>query len=121
MRISDWSSDVCSSDLRRERPEVGRGRMRVDSSGAGIGARRRGRRGLLQGTIGAFQDARDCLLRGPLADDAVGQGPEISEADRRAHPLALRTRAPASETRENNRGDGWLGTGEDETYDRESA
>src|SRR3546814_8689264 len=24
MRISDWSSDVCSSDLKKERPEQGR-------------------------------------------------------------------------------------------------
>src|SRR3546814_6488848 len=103
MRISDWSSDVCSSDLRRERPEAGRGRMRLDRSGAGIGARRRGLRGLLQGTIGAFQDARDCPLRGRLADDAVGQGPEISDADRRARPLAMSTRAPASKKQETYR------------------
>src|SRR3546814_2118074 len=77
--------------------------MRVDRSGAGIGARRRGRRGLLQGTIGAFQDARDCPLRGRLADDAVGQGPEISDADRRARPLAMSTRAPASKKQETYR------------------
>src|SRR3546814_16574018 len=28
MRISDWSSDVCSSDLRLPRPRRGRGRLR---------------------------------------------------------------------------------------------
>src|SRR3546814_1242850 len=28
MRISDWSSDVCSSDLARARPRHGRGRRR---------------------------------------------------------------------------------------------
>src|SRR3546814_4835217 len=33
MRISDWSSDVCSSDLVEQRFQVDAGRHRVDRSG----------------------------------------------------------------------------------------
>src|SRR3546814_7108490 len=32
MRISDWSSDVCSSDLSRHRPSVLRGQPEADGS-----------------------------------------------------------------------------------------
>src|SRR3546814_19943773 len=35
MRISDWSSDVCSSDLLRRQP-VGLGKEDVDAEGAGL-------------------------------------------------------------------------------------
>src|SRR3546814_4239458 len=35
MRISDWSSDVCSSDLAARHPHVGLGK--VDESGANFG------------------------------------------------------------------------------------
>src|SRR3546814_10282910 len=34
MRISDWSSDVCSSDLHGSRPCLGRGRKRGDAANA---------------------------------------------------------------------------------------
>src|SRR3546814_430646 len=43
MRISDWSSDVCSSDLQRDRPKPARQR-----GGAGLARRVRGRGGNLR-------------------------------------------------------------------------
>src|SRR3546814_18492759 len=53
MRISDWSSDVCSSDLRQPRPEAwvtqrrdpARHARPVRGTAAGPGCRRRDRRG----------------------------------------------------------------------------
>src|SRR3546814_16624372 len=41
MRISDWSSDVCSSDLaRRDRLQAGTDRARKTAGGAALRARR---------------------------------------------------------------------------------
>src|SRR3546814_8189980 len=58
MRISDWSSDVCSSDLRVRRAWARAGddvhhlslrRARIDPANAGTGARRRGGRAVAGG------------------------------------------------------------------------
>src|SRR3546814_20261058 len=43
MRISDWSSDVCSSDLQDARPHRGRGRGRGRGGRGGRGGQGRGR------------------------------------------------------------------------------
>src|SRR3546814_6746617 len=65
MRISDWSSDVCSSDLeRRQRALVG----------AGVG-------GLAGGAIGAYQDRQEAELRRQMQGtgvDVVRQGDNIT-------------------------------------------
>src|SRR3546814_17752218 len=60
MRISDWSSDVCSSDLRGAAQPVARARQGVDIERAGAGDRwRRGARSVAQGDRGpAFLDQR---------------------------------------------------------------
>src|SRR3546814_9198122 len=57
LRISDWSSDVCSSDLKnlRQRRIAGRQRPRRDGDNDRRRRRRRGRRGRLRRTGG---DAR---------------------------------------------------------------
>src|SRR3546814_16483679 len=61
MRISDWSSDVCSSDLRRpdfkDRGPAGREQARQVGNDAAIGvepvgAGKKRRRGLMVGDIG---------------------------------------------------------------------
>src|SRR3546814_16006718 len=60
MRISDWSSDVCSSDLQR----------------AAVGAQRAGRR------VGAGGDAVEQHRLGQRADDAFGiVGGNVEKAD----------------------------------------
>src|SRR3546814_11075704 len=66
MRISDWSSDVCSSDLRAER-DGGRARRR---------ARRRWRPDALAGPAGLHRDARHDRhgLRLHLGRDGGGGG-----------------------------------------------
>src|SRR3546814_2967640 len=43
MRISDWSSDVCSSDLQRNLPRPVECRARRGAQGSGLGAVRPGR------------------------------------------------------------------------------
>src|SRR3546814_16595810 len=45
MRISDWSSDVCSSDLHRRRRRGGPRRGRARNRGAGAGAERQAKHG----------------------------------------------------------------------------
>src|SRR3546814_1731134 len=45
MRISDWSSDVCSSDLHRRRRRGGPRRGRARNRGAGAGAQRQAKHG----------------------------------------------------------------------------
>src|SRR3546814_9171960 len=64
MRISDWSSDVCSSDLvRRLQPLPGRLLHRAISAPAGLDAQRRHR---AAGAGDAERPARPPLQRRPL-------------------------------------------------------
>src|SRR3546814_9203826 len=51
MRISDWSSDVCSSDLKRARP--------LEPGGDGPGRDGRGQSGFA--AAGVFTESRACL------------------------------------------------------------
>src|SRR3546814_8666765 len=61
MRISDWSSDVCSSDLRRRRPSIPDLKLDVDTH-----------------TI--YTDTRRCCDPLPCAGDLVGQACRFLEA-----------------------------------------
>src|SRR3546814_12317091 len=51
MRISDWSSDVCSSDLGAIRRHLSRRRSRARSGGAGLAARTVQVRALQEGAV----------------------------------------------------------------------
>src|SRR3546814_9306848 len=65
MRISDWSSDVCSSDLE--------GRLPGDP---GAEARMRGQRGGIEG-----RDAAPGEGDAPLAQEGIGLVPQAREAE----------------------------------------
>src|SRR3546814_10213342 len=58
MRISDWSSDVCSSDLQ--------GRRRAERNSG---------QGALPAAAGRLQDPEAGRLRGGTAEDRVRKGP----------------------------------------------
>src|SRR3546814_1737685 len=79
MRISDWSSDVCSSDLRDTEDETGdgereRGALGAEAVDEGVGERR--------GTAGEFDDPADHRAEGDDRGD-VAEGGEIGSASGR--------------------------------------
>src|SRR3546814_10473570 len=67
MRISDWSSDVCSSDLLGDRGAAGRHHQRLTLDGAAAGRKME--------TLAALLDLRDRRLRhqGDSGGRAVGE------------------------------------------------
>src|SRR3546814_6838050 len=71
MRISDWSSDVCSSDLLLQRPVPNRKADAEAGNSPGVltGPERRAK-GKVQGDLAAEQTARHILdLQAPAFDD----------------------------------------------------
>src|SRR3546814_9890632 len=72
MRISDWSSDVCSSDLRllRGYERGGKPTASGDALGAGFGQLRLGQLGAILGGGGAASLGQGCQHR------LLGDGPE---------------------------------------------
>src|SRR3546814_862566 len=68
MRISDWSSDVCSSDLRRR---LGLSRSRIRCHGEGIGAIPVP--GVRQGGQASFLESRYHGIPAPKPCERVGQ------------------------------------------------
>src|SRR3546814_10796373 len=81
MRISDWSSDVCSSDLAATPPGGGRGlRQRPDHLSPRPGRLRRGRKS--QAAQVRSLPSKDALT--PAVEDADGEdGQEHAHLDRK--------------------------------------
>src|SRR3546814_6065902 len=120
MRISDWSSDVCSSDLRRLRLQGhrdaahrGRGeaprRSAAAHPGAGYGGREGGRRGAADGGAAARRRLPEnplpgCPARGEGGDAAVAAPP----ADPRRATLS--GAGPCGRTEERHGGKAWVRT-----------
>src|SRR3546814_2042617 len=82
MRISDWSSDVCSSDLASGRGEddVGRGRAehdQVDLGGLDAGRFHRTHGGVVREVAGGFAFGRDVAL----ADAGARGDPLVAGVD----------------------------------------
>src|SRR3546814_5839360 len=82
MRISDWSSDVCSSDLASGRGEddVGRGRAehdQVDLGGLDAGRFQRTHGGVVREVTGGFAFGRDVAL----ADAGARGDPLVAGVD----------------------------------------
>src|SRR3546814_6384692 len=99
MRISDWSSDVCSSDLRTDRRDAGAGSARRRTLRAARHGARADRRALCGGDpmTGRFdlliRNARDARGRGTsigiregriaaIGPDGGGKGPEYDARGR---------------------------------------
>src|SRR3546814_8400782 len=83
MRISDWSSDVCSSDLHRI---AGQADFRLEIAGTPFGT--------------GFKVAQDTMIVRPLRDPECETGdryPEKPHADRRQPPVAKRSEEHTSE------------------------
>src|SRR3546814_3094127 len=70
MRISDWSSDVCSSDLDPDRP-VRPARVRGDPPGAAPAAASAEDRGL--GAAGAAHPEGERCVSAPPAGEEIGR------------------------------------------------
>src|SRR3546814_15318990 len=68
MRISDWSSDVCSSDLRAAGHFHGRFEIGATKHDAGIRPGRQQRHVNLAPRMQANAARADCLLQGTLTD-----------------------------------------------------
>src|SRR3546814_3275229 len=86
MRISDWSSDVCSSDLLIGAAELVEARNRQEGFRiADIGRQRRrgidGQAGALRRLVGLFERGTDILLRIAVAPDAEDQRRHLAEID----------------------------------------
>src|SRR3546814_2650165 len=85
MRISDWSSDVCSSDLLPAGPRQGQDRQRHQQQ---FGAQRhRSRPPAVAGTVQGFDFIEACVDLLELAADALdvrGDGGKIGRASCRA-------------------------------------
>src|SRR3546814_11093322 len=80
MRISDWSSDVCSSDLRRFNPAAGRGRAACLGRSARRAARISWRRRVQQEKHSFhFRKQRlDLWAHGSIDRKSVVQGKSVS-------------------------------------------
>src|SRR3546814_1215834 len=85
MRISDWSSDVCSSDLLRRRIRRP-ARTRPARAAAGAAARRRARRRRIPRSARAAQRALVFAALGP----GSARRPAAGAADRDRHQRAHR-------------------------------
>src|SRR3546814_9749181 len=108
MRISDWSSDVCSSDLDLPVPPARTAfRWRADPAGAGRGvdlSRRPGvRRAHPRVAQDAAQEKRQRGVRDPVAGrhpalgDRAGAGRQLSEPDLPAQSAGARSEEHTSE------------------------
>src|SRR3546814_6155055 len=88
MRISDWSSDVCSSDLSRTRLRIGTQRRRRGRQCLGVGAQRGG---VGAGGVGIAAERRSADLRrlAVRADGgcAVGTGQRVAAGSKRAFAI----------------------------------
>src|SRR3546814_16422447 len=86
MRISDWSSDVCSSDLLIGAAELVEARNRQEGFRiADIGRQRRrgidGQAGALRRLVGLFERGTDILLRIAVAPEAEDHESHLAEID----------------------------------------
>src|SRR3546814_11090324 len=82
MRISDWSSDVCSSDLVIAGQQPWRGDREAQGGDAGDGGERElGHAGTLFGVERARTDRDDALRPELEAEDVEEQGQQLRDSD----------------------------------------
>src|SRR3546814_20642856 len=100
MRISDWSSDVCSSDLQRRRAGAGGARLHQREGArhraAHRPARERGRRarrsrssGVVKGRIAALGIVASVALLGACGDDSSDDTGDGGALDPGSTPASL--------------------------------
>src|SRR3546814_6152374 len=100
MRISDWSSDVCSSDLQRRRAGAGGARLHQREGArhraAHRPARERGRRarrsrssGVVKGRIAALGIVASVALLGACGDDSSDDTGDGGALDQGSTPASL--------------------------------
>src|SRR3546814_11729055 len=95
VRISDWSSDVCSSDLAGPRGPAGRGGRRVRDLAPGSRPGRHDRLGPPEHAVGPAHGGRDRRRHASAARAGFGCGRRGLRRARRHRP-ARRLRAPVA-------------------------